>query len=192
MKGPKLWVALTCIGTGVVLGVVSLVVLATAFIDSLSGPRFDVPGSAALDLDSGTWVVYERTGTSTGAGGIDVTNNGFVTIAPGDITVDGPAPVEVSRGSFTSETVTLNSRVYTGVARLEVEQSGRYTMTVAGPGEPSLGGEVLIARPITDVFGKWPFILLLVVGVGLVIVGAVCWIVGGMHRSAAKKAGRAT
>jgi hypothetical protein len=172
-------VALSLIGAGIVVGIVSLVVIVTAFVDSLSGPRFAVPGSATVDLDSGTWVLYERTERTNGFGG-------FASIGPEDVRVDGPAPVEVKRTTL-NETVTQNEREYLGALRLEVEEAGEHTITVQG--EPSFGGEVLIARPITDAFGRWPFFLLLFAGGGLVVLGAVCWIIGGLHRSATRKAG---
>ena len=174
LKGPSLVTALGVIGLGVLLFVASLVVIVPAFIDSLSGPRWQVPGSYRTHLDTGEWMLYE-----------DVTFGTFGTIGPADVEVVGPAAV-VPRYVDSSETITINTTQYAGVVEFDVTTAGTYEITVRG--EPSFGTEVLLARPVLAFFGNWPWFLVAAAGGVLVVVGAILWIVGGVNRGRAKRA----
>ena len=174
LKGPSLVTALGVIGLGVLAVVASLVVLIPAFIDSLSGPRWQVPGSYRTHLDTGEWMLYE-----------DVTFGSFGTIGLSDVEVAGPAPV-VPRYVDTNETITRNTTEFAGVVEFDVETSGTYEIIVRG--EPSFGTEVLLARPVLAFFGNWPWFLVAAGGGVLVVVGAILWIVGGINRGRAKRA----
>ncbi len=175
VRGPSLLVAVLVLGLGVVLAVAASFVLIPAFVDSLSGPRWAVPGSNRAALDDGAWVLYER---------VDVAGSGA--IGPDDVTIEGPASV-VPRFDSTNETITINDREYVGVVRFDVDVPGTYEITVRG--EPSQRGEVLLARPIWDLFSRWPWFLAGGAGGLLAIVGTTLWIVGGVNRGRARRAG---
>lgn len=174
---------------GVVAMVVAAVVVVPRFLDQLDGPRFGVPGAATVDLDTGTWVLYERTGTERGGGNVSFTVNGFVTIAPTDVVVDGPAPVRTrAQDVGYTETITRGQAIYTGAVRFDVEQAGRYEIRVLAAGEPSRGGEVLVARPISELFSAWPWFVTGIIGSMLAVVGFVLWLIGAGHRRAVARA----
>ncbi len=177
LKGPSLMTALGVIGLGILLGIASLVVLVPAFVDSLSGPRWPVPGTHRTHLDSGEWMLYEN-----------VDFGRFGGVGPDDVTISGPAPV-VTRWPGSSQTITINTSEYVGVVEFDVATSGTYDITVRG--EPSLNGEVLLSRPVWEFFRHWPWFLVAAAGGVLVVVGAILWIVGGVNRGRAKRAAAA-
>lgn len=172
LKGPSFRAAMVVLGTGIAMVVAAVAVMVPAFVDTVNGPRFDVPGSHTLSLDGGTWMLYER-------------NGGFAVRAD-NVTVDGPGPVEVRpRSAGVTETITRGNTVYTAVVRLEVGTPGEYTITVGGES----ASEALVARPLTDLFSYWPWIVILILGVIAVIVGCVLWAMGASNRRNARRAG---
>lgn len=176
LKGPSLASSLGVIGLGLLLGIASLIVIVPAFVDSLSGPRWQVPGTYRTDLDTGTWVIFER----VGFGG-----PGY--IGAGDVVVDGPGMALPVRDDG-NQTITINERQYRSAVRFDIETAGTYDVTVRG--EP-FGGEVLLSRPIWDFFNRWPWFVAGAAGGLLVVIGAVMWIVGGVNRGRAKRMIRA-
>lgn len=175
LKGPSLVTALGTLGLGILLVIASLVVVVPAFIDSIDGTRWQVPGTNREHLDTGGWVLYERVGFG-----------GFGRIGPSDVSIAGPAPI-VPRRDLSNQTITINGREYVGVVRFDVESSGTYDITVRG--EPSVVGEVLLSRPIWDFFNRWPWFLVGAVGAVLSVLGTVLWIVGGINRGRARRFG---
>jgi hypothetical protein len=184
VKGPSRRRSLSVLGAGLVLGVISAVGVVPVIQDSLDGPRFATPSSQELTLDTGTWVVFERTGSTHGGAGFTFSEGTSVSLSPRDVTVTGPSEpvVRSDLGGNSSETVTRGSAVYTGALRFDVTTKGRYTVTV------SHEGEVLVARPLSHVFSRWPFLVAGVVGGAAVIAGVVMWIVGAGHRREVRKA----
>lgn len=170
---------------GVVLTVVSALVVAPAFLDGFGGPRFAVPGAHTLDLAEGSWTLYERTGQDSDSG-VTSDSSRDVSIAPANVSVEGPGPVDVrSEHSGVTETISRGPATYTGAVRLDVETAGVYRITVRGESS----GEVLIARPITDLLSKWPWMLAFMVGAVAAIAGLVMWMSGASNRRAARRAG---
>lgn len=190
VRGPSLQASLIVLGVGSLLFLASLVVLAPVFFDSVNGPRFVIPGQRTLELETGTWSIYQHTGSTRGAstggvvsGGLSFNESRPVTVTPEAVSITGPAPAEVWGGWF-GETITRGSNTYTGAVRFEVVESGDYTLSVAG--EP---GEVLVARPLSDVFGRWPWMVCGATGGLLLVVGLVMWLVGAANRRVARRAG---
>lgn len=62
VRGPSFRSSLLVLLAGLAAVAVSLGVLVPGLLDAVSGPRFDIPGEETLDLDTGTWVLYERVG----------------------------------------------------------------------------------------------------------------------------------
>ena len=179
VKGPSLWASLSVAVAGMVLVVVAFVLIVPAFVDAVTGPRWQVPGTHRTHLDEGDWLLHE-----------EVSFGGFVDIVPRDVVVDGPAPVAPRSDGRYNETVTINGREYVGVVRFEITESGTYDITVRG--EPSLRGEVLLARPISSVGSYWPWFIAIVAGGLAMVAGIVMAILGATNRSRAKRAGIGT
>lgn len=176
VKGPSLWSSLAVAGSGVVLVVAALVLIVPAFIEAVSGPRWDVPGTHRTHLEEGAWLLHER-----------VDFAGFVDIRPEHVIVDGPAPVSTRFDASFTETITINEREYVGVVRFDITEAGTYDITVRG--EPSAAGEVLLARPLSTVGSYWPWFVAIVAGGLLMVAGIVMAILGSTNRSRAKRAG---
>lgn len=191
VKAPSLRSSLWVLGVGLVLFVAAGVALVPPLIDSVSGPRFAIPGERTLDLDQGTWTIYQHTSSTRGAtsggvasGGVTVTHSRPVTLRPEDVSITGPASVQVWVHRFGSETMTRGSKTYTGAVRFRLPESGRYTVAITG--EP---GEVLIARPVLDLLSRWPWMVAGAIGGLLVVAGFVMWLVGAGNRRVARRAG---
>jgi hypothetical protein len=180
---------MTVLGVGSLLFLASVVVLAPVFFDSVNGPRFAIPGQRTLELETGTWSIYQHTGSTRGAstgggvvsGGLSFNESRPVSVTPEAVSISGPAPAEVWGGWF-GETITRGSHTYTGAVRFEVAESGEYTISVTG--EP---GEVLVARPLSDVFGSWPWMVCGATGGVLIVIGLVMWLVGASNRRVARR-----
>ena len=191
VRGPALRTSLAVLGIGSLLFLVSLVVLAPVFFDSVNGPRFAIPGQRTLELETGTWSLYQHTGSTRGAstgggvvsGGLSFNENRPVTVTAAAVSITGPAPVDVWGGWF-GETITRGSNTYTGAVRFEVPVGGEYTISVTG--EP---GEVLVGRPLSGVFGRWPWMICGATGGLLIVLGLVMWLVGAANRRVARRAG---
>lgn len=172
-RGMAFRTAALLVAAGVAAMVIAAVQVVPAFLDSVDGPRLAIPGSDIVQLDRGTWVVYV---------------NGFVTLTPGDVRVEGPGQVDVMpRRIGFSETVTRGNTIYTGTVRLEVEVSGDYQVTVAG--EPSTDGEILIARPLSGLFSEFPWIIAFALGAIMAVVGLAAGVLGAGNRRAISAAG---
>ncbi|MDZ7674879.1 MAG: hypothetical protein U5K30_07420 [Acidimicrobiales bacterium] len=178
VKGPSALLSGILIVLGVVVGIVGLVQFVSGIIDGFEAHRLDTPTTADVDLDTGRWLVYERV-------------RGFgPTLLPGDVSVTDPSGEELplSQPRF-NETTTRGTAEYDAVARFDVEQSGRHEIRVEVSDEFGAGPDVLIGRSITDVFGRWPWLIGAIVGGLVFIVGIVCAIVGYSHRRAVRQAG---
>jgi hypothetical protein len=167
---------------GVVLGVVSVVLLVSGVVgglaDALTAPSYPTPARVTLDArHTGTYFVYELTGSRQQDGPLTVTNDGGVTVSPGDVRVTAPDGSTVAvRGTSENETLERGSATYTGAVAFDVDETGTYVVEVATPDTriavaPSLGsaltsaGGWLLGFPLAG--------LLLVAGLVLLIVGIV-------------------
>lgn len=187
VKGPSLRSSLIVLGAGLVVLAASLLVMVPQLFDAINGPRFPIPGSQTMDLETGTWVLYQRTGTSSAAGGFSFETDRGVTLGPHEVTITGPAPVQPYGDSWGAETITRGNATYTGAVRFDIDTAGEYTITVQG--EPSQTGEVLVARPVTALFSLWPWFLASMAGGLATVAGFVMWLVGAANRRTARNAG---
>lgn len=185
VRGMRRGIAIAVVAAGVALIALSIAVLVPAFVDQFTGPRFAIPGSRTVDLDTGTWTIYEHTLTDSDddpiPGGRDL---GFLAAS---VRVDGPAPAEVWDHRGSTETITRGNRTYLGVVRFEIAESGPYTITIAG--EPGDGGEVLVARPLSNLFGRWPWMLGVLAGITITVLGGIFGLTGAANRRVARRAG---
>lgn len=178
VKGPSALTAGITIAVGVVVGIVGLVQFVSGVIDGFEAHQLDTPTTARVDLDEGTWLVYER-------------DDGFgTTLLPGDVTVRDPTGdrLLLSRPRF-DETTTRGTVDYVAMARFDVTQSGLHEISIEAPGEfAGSGPEVLIGRSITDIFARWPWLIGAMVGGVILVVGIVLAVVGYSHRKAVRRA----
>jgi len=152
---------LTAIGAVLLVG--SVVMLVTAFIDTVSGPRIPVPGEASVDLEAGRWTVHQRV-------------DGAARLGPDDLAVEGDGISVESMPVGFSETVTLNEVEFVAFARVRVETAGTVVISTRAVGEPSAASsELLVTRGLGDLFRRWPWFLALLASFPIIIVGLVRW-----------------
>ena len=185
LRGPSRRASLAVLLAGIALLVVVASVVVPGFLDAVDGPRISVPGERSVDLEEGTWVLYQHTGTSSGGGGFTFDMNRGVTLHPDQVTVTGPADVTLRGRGSTTETITWGDRTYTDAVRFVAPVAGRYRIELRG--EPA--SEVLVARPAFHSFRMWPWLLVGLVASSLVIGGMVMWLIGASNRRIARKAG---
>ncbi len=163
---------------GLVLMAIGLVKAISPLIGPLtSSPSFATPGERRLQLSSGKYVVYERTGAS----GFGVSGNSRTTITPAAVTVtpDGGDPLPVFERNGATERITRSGSSFVGAVEFSVPSAGSYTVRVQG----AEAGEVIIARSVLDtVRSSLPWWGVAVLGGGTAIAGIVMWIVGGSRR----------
>lgn len=171
-------------GVGLMLVGVLLAVVGGAFFIGTAGSRVvaaftapvrATPADFTIDLDEGTYVVYELTGGSRGSGAITATVGRPVTITPSDVEVISASgeslPVEAP--TF-SETIDRGNGTFTGAARFTVVDPGVHRIKVFGGGQ-----QIVVAPSIAGSFGgaiAW----LALVGIGglIALIGLILLIVG--------------
>jgi hypothetical protein len=185
--GPPLWVALAALGVGLLFAIPAGVVVVARGVRGLNTPSLATPGTTHRHLSAGTWIIFQRTGTRSGAGGFTFSQNGAPDLLPEQVTVTGPgsgsgAPSVPAVPTSANETITQGSRVYTSALQFDVVTAGDYTVAVDAP------GQVLITRSLGHTFGSL-LVPLLLAGVGgvLALTGVVLLIVGSVRRSHADR-----
>lgn len=97
--------------------------------------QWTAPGSAAVSLEPGTYMVWQKTGSTASAGPLWVSKNEKRSVKADDVSVvgsAGPLTTEKAYGSGSSESASWGGTNYTGVARFNVTSAGDYAITVAG------------------------------------------------------------
>ena len=81
------------------------------------------PGLTERTFSPGRYGVFERTGTSTGAGGITFTENQLPRLRPGDVTITGPTGAVVpTRFMDANESINQSGHLYTGVVEFDITE----------------------------------------------------------------------
>ena len=130
----RAWIWLTSVAAllaliGAVFGVF------TVANSAIPNTQWTAPGTAAVSLEPGTYMVWQKTGSTVSAGPLSVTQNEKRSVKAEDVSVIGSAgPVSTERayGSNSSESASWGGTNYTGVARFDVTNPGDYAITVAG------------------------------------------------------------
>ena len=147
------------------------------FVRMLDGPTATTPGSFTWSLGQGTWLISERTGSSSSAGPVSFTKDNAPTLSPGEIAVKGPGGEGLAVSAVEGETVTEGSTIYTGVAEFSAHIKGDYSVTFSTPDRdvvlltPSLGQMAL--NELGFVAGGAVSGFVALIGVALLIVGLV-------------------
>lgn len=144
-------------------------------IATFTAPVRATPADFTIDLDAGTYVVYENTGVARGSEPMNTMRGGQVTITPSAIEVVSAsgASVPVQTMGLT-ETVDRNNESFTGAARFTVVEPGLHRIKVLGNGQ-----RIIVAPSIAGSFGSAIAWLGLVAIGGLVaVIGLVLLIVG--------------
>jgi hypothetical protein len=171
-------------GVVLVAGLAAVVVCAVrvgaAVAGTLNAPSFTIPGSTVVDLETGTYAVYEHTGTQGSAGPVSMTFRGRPTLGPDDVVVTDPAgaPVPLSATGL-HETVTRGSDIYTGVLEFRAPAAGPYRVEAEGTGPPTTA---LVGRELGDLFGALlPWIGGVVLGLIVAGIADVVLVVGSVR-----------
>ena len=171
-RRPSLLVALLVVGLGLLVAASAGVVLTVRVVRWFTTPALITPGTTTRHLATGTWVVFLRTDIGAFTPGQDQT------LSPGQVTVTGTGGIQLAiRPDAGSDTITRGNRTYSAAVEFTVDRAATYQIAVDTPGP----GEVLITRSFGDVFRDQLHLiaagagggLLLIIGVILVILGAV-------------------
>jgi hypothetical protein len=156
----------------VVVGIVMTAGTASSLLNKISAAQ-TAPATFTGQLEGGTtYAVYEAT---RGASGI-------ASIGPGEITVTGPSgSVSVTRTGDTVSTVGEDSNNYAEVAAFTPPASDTYTITVAA--ERSL---VAVAPALSTAAKGFAWIVAVVLGGLVAVIGLILVIIGAVRRSSAR------
>jgi hypothetical protein len=181
--GPPLWLAIVLLVAGVLIAVPAAVVIGVRAARTFTTPSVNTPGAVQRHLGSGTWMIFQRTGTSVGDGGFTATQNDGPDLSPNQVSViDTAGALLAVRFVTVNETITEGSRIYTAVLQFRVPTAGIYQIRV-NSAEPS---EILIARSLGDtVRGILAYVAVGSVGGLTVLIGIILLIIGAVRRSRA-------
>jgi hypothetical protein len=177
--GPSLRLALVVLGLGIVLAAVPMAIVSVRALRSVRTPSMSTPQAKQRHLGAGKWFIFQRTGTTTGAGGFTITHENAPTLRLADVRVTAPDGSKVLVSYVTvNETMRRGSRNYRAVVQFKAPSSGTYDIAVDTP-----NSEVVISRSLGDTFSG--FIWLATIGGAgglLIAVAIVLLIVGGVRR----------
>lgn len=172
-----LGIALVILGLfgGVVGGVAFAARVGGDLVRAFSADPQVTPVQLDLDLNEGTYLVYEYTGSARSPGPITTESFRGLTVAVADVTVTAPdgsdVPLSVPRFD---ETLTRGSSTYSGAVRFETEDEGVYRISVTTPDT-----RILVAPSLTSMFtGSVVWIALLCLSGIVFFVGVVLLVVG--------------
>jgi len=176
--GPRLGVSILVMGLAVVLFIGSVVIIVVGFANKISsGQTLAVPGTSAVQLNSGGYVVFlEYTAVpSTGAPP--------PTVAEANVTVTGPTGQTVTLTTLSSpETLTRDHTSYSGVLTFTASTTGMYTIRIIAPAP----GQAVVLPSLTQYLHSvigWAIAAAL--AIPLWLAGLVMLIVGIVRRSRA-------
>ena len=183
--GPRLRTAVPILVLGIVLAISGVVRLGMEFWDVVSGPSYTIPGTIRLQLDDGTYTVFERIGYRDTSGPVTVSRFNSVTLNPSNVEVTGPDGETVRvRRTGSNQSIDQNSAHFVSAVEFEPPRSGRYTLRFDSPDR----GQVLVQHSFEEVFLRnVPWFLAVVLGGVLGVLGLVLLTVGIVRRSRAKR-----
>jgi hypothetical protein len=177
--GPNLWLSIAILVCGVLLGMPAIYKVVTTIVRTVVSPAtVHVPGETRLHLTPGRYLLFQRTGTTTGGGGITFTQDRGVNLPPSAVSVTETNGEGLDVGlPGATETITRGGRKYTGAVEFRVPNADDYVIRVDAPAQD----DVLVARSIGETFRSLlPWIglgvlafLVIATGVTLLIVGEV-------------------
>jgi len=179
--GPSLRLSIALIVLGAALAIPTMIVGIASIVGS-AGHTFVAPGPVRIHLGSGTYEIYEDTGSISIGSSFSPSDN--ITITPADVTVTGAiGNVEVFDRGTVRESRSSNGDEFVGAVRFTTPAAGDYIVTVRSQ------KRMLVARPFSDtVRHALGWFGLAVLG-GLVgATGIVLLIVGAVRRSRARNA----
>jgi hypothetical protein len=170
---------------GLIVAIVSAVLVTIPLVGTFTSTVYDVPADLHVHLHDARYNVYQRSGTSSGFGGID-RDSSVLRIPPSEVSVTAPdgTAVPVSYVS-SSERITRGSAVYSSSLEFDAPLNGDYEIRFTNV----VPTRVIIVRSIADALrsvGIW-------IGTGalgglLLVLGIVMLIVGATRRGRQKRA----
>jgi hypothetical protein len=175
--GPSTLVSVIVLVVGLLIGATGVIVAFAKILQEFTGPVITTPGTTAMHLGTGKYLVYQRTGSS----GFGIDTNSTTTLTPGEVTVTGPdgqnLVVEYHTGAV--EHITRNGSSFTGAVEFHVPSSGDYTIVI----DTASTDHVVVARSVLDTFEhSLPWWGLALFGAAIAVTGGVLWIVGASRR----------
>jgi hypothetical protein len=186
--GPQAATSLSLLAVGLALLIAAAVAVGPPLYRTIFSPSIKTPGSRQLRLEPGKYMIYEKTGTTTGVGPVTVTHDNSVTIDPSQvrITASDGANVVVSEVTV-NDTIIQGSRRYTAAVEFKVHNSGVYQIQI----NSAEHGQVLVARSIGDALSaRWRWLAGGGVGGLLSLLGTVLLLVGVIRRNRASRVSR--
>lgn len=183
--GPSLWLSVAILALGVAVASGGFSVAASRFVQMIDGPVVAVPGVFRWHLETGTWLISQRTGTTVNAGSLNYTKNNIPTIVPGQVYVLGPGGQQLFDTPTTfSFTITRGSAIYTGAVEFVVRTPGIYTVSI----QSSRAGQITITPSLGQIVDNiiW-FATAGVAGILVGIFGLILLIVGIVRRGRANR-----
>ena len=147
--------ALALLVGGAVGGIIGLAPFAI-FADGglLNSTVYKAPVHVVVDCSTGTYYVYQQTGSQFSVPGFSYVHTEFPTLTPRQVHVVGPdGRPDTTWSASAAQTITKGSAVYSDAVGFDIPTAGDYSVTVTPSSPtaviiaPSLGGQFLHAAP---------------------------------------------
>jgi hypothetical protein len=171
---------LVVIGVGLALPPTVVIVVRAA--RTLTSPVSSTPGVTQRRLGAGTWVIFERRGTTSGGAGFTITRNSPPDLTPAEVTVVGPTGAVPVGFAAPNQTITKGPRIYTSALEFRVTIAATYQIRV----DTTTAGQIIVGRSLGETFRGFVWFALVGACGGLVVLaGIAVLILGSRHRSRA-------
>lgn len=184
-RGPRVRTAVVVALIGLLAAVPGIVGVVHTFGDVLSSPAYQVPATLRLDLGSGDYTIYQRSGTRDSYGPLTVTRGADVELTPADVQITAPDGSDVPVAPrAANETITTGTTEYVSALRFRADRAGRYTIRIESPAPTA----VKVQRPlVAQLRRSLPWLGLVGLGGLLVVTGTVLFVVGALRRNADRR-----
>ena len=162
------------LGVGLLLAAVGGVLAVLRGASTFTATDHEVPGVFVAELEVGAHVVFELVGSTDRAGSFSVTKTEAPKVT--DVRIVDPFGDDVSlENGFGQQTLTINDRIYVGIAQFDAEVAGAYTFDVDSS-EPST---VRVGRSVFGLLGKIALPgLVALIGMSMAVLAAVMLFLG--------------
>lgn len=146
-----------------------------------SGTRINVPGSGTVELGTGTFALFQKTGDTNTAGPVRPPETVDPSVDPAELEIVAPGgePVAVELGG--GDIVKSGGESFTTIAEFDAATAGTYEVVA----NTSSRGQLIVGRERGDLLRSlWPWITVSIAGAVVALAGVVAVIVLLVRRRA--------
>jgi hypothetical protein len=178
--GPRLRTAVIVMVVGVLVALIGAAFVLPTVLRTVLGRTHDVPGTVHMTLESGSYTVYERTGSTTQFGPFFASHDRAPDITPDQVQVTDSSGVPITvQAVCACNTITRRNTHYTSAVAFRTPRHDTYTIVFnTGP------ATVIVGQSFGDMIrSRRPWLAVGGLGIVIFLGGAVMIMIGTIRRT---------